>query len=317
MSKKPSQDLPRDTPVDTPRVDVAMAVPAEPGKAQLAALKQSETLESAYAVWDELRATHRSVVERFASERKRLKDEGDFMVGTVEAAKRARAPLLPGNDGLVKARDADAFLKHAKEKLSASAAQLDQLARETESAYQQALTTVRHEVRSRVERYLQRVRPQVRLMLRVMPQDQRVLHVARVGPDEAVLLCFLLNGRVPSRYGYLFDDSANDVKGEPPHLYADEGVAVDAVSPDPSGLKDVLNSSPEVLPVKACIPLLAPVEGTQKLAWLKQRGPVMEAELEEGDVFRHLLQVKEAEAIAAVLLKLKLEGKIELEWVRE
>ena len=276
MSKKPSPDLPHDTPVDTPRVDVAIAVPSEPGKVQLTALKQSETLESAYAVWDELRATHRSVAQRFASERKRLKDEGDFVVGTVEAAKRAGAPLLPGQEGLVKASDADAFLAQAKAKLAASVEQLEQLSQQTEGAYQQALATVRHEVRSRIERYLQRVRPHVRLMLRVMPRDQRVLHVARVGPDEAVLLCFLLNGRVPSRYGYLFDDSTNDAQGEPPHLYADETVAIDieAASPGPPRLKDMLNSSPEVVPVKACIPLWVPVDGAPRRTTLSGFGMV-------------------------------------------
>jgi hypothetical protein len=319
VSHKPNKNLPHDTPKDTPRVEggLAMTVPAEPGKAQLAALEHSETLEVAYEAWAEVRAAHQSITTRFEAERRRLKDEGDFVVGTVEAAKRAETPLLPGEPGLVKASDADEFLVQAKAKLKASSEQLAQLAAKTEAAYQEAFTSMRQEVRARVERYLARVKPELRLMIRLMPNDQRVLHVSRVGPDDAVLLFFLLNGRVPSRYDYLFDDSTGDAQKAPPNLYAEEGVAEGAVAPTPADLKRLLASSPAVLAAKACIPFVLPIDGGPSLGWFKQRGPVMEAEVEDGDGFRNLLSGLEAESVAAVLLKLKLEGKIELELVRE
>jgi hypothetical protein len=44
-----------------------------------------------------------------------------------------------------------------------------------------------------------------------------------------------------------------------------------------------------------------------------QRGPVMEVELADGAAFRNILSREEAERFAGHLLRLKLEGKLELE----
>jgi len=49
--------------------------------------------------------------------------------------------------------------------------------------------------------------------------------------------------------------------------------------------------------------------------WL-ERGAVMEAEVADGDGFRNMLTVHEAEQLTGALLSLKLDGRIELELVR-
>lgn len=313
-------DLPRDTPLDTPRVDagLALSVPAEPGKSQLAALSATQTLEAAYDIWVELRQAHRSVMARLDAEQQRLKDEGAFVIGTVEAARRAEvAPAGDASTALETTGGADDYLTQAKAKLAAGLAEIESLTSRIEASYQQALTQAREQIIARVDRYLQSAKPRLRLMIRMLPGDRRVVHVARVAPDDAVLLCKLLTGRVPSRYGYLFDDSTDDAQKPPPNLYAEEGVVLEQQHPAPASLCALLEAASAVLPVKACIPFKVTTASGPMLAWLKQRGPVMEAEVEEGSAFRSVLSATEAESVAAVLLKLKLEGKIELELIRE
>jgi hypothetical protein len=70
----------------------------------------------------------------------------------------------------------------------------------------------------------------------------------------------------------------------------------------------------EVLPIKGFLPLFVPrPEGGEHFFRLLQRGPVMEVEVAEGEVFRNILSREEAERFAGHLLRLKLEEKIELE----
>jgi hypothetical protein len=53
------------------------------------------------------------------------------------------------------------------------------------------------------------------------------------------------------------------------------------------------------------------------VARLVERGPVMEAEIAEASGFRNILTRDEAEQIAGYLLKLKLDGAIDLELIAE
>ena len=67
-------------------------------------------------------------------------------------------------------------------------------------------------------------------------------------------------------------------------------------------------------PVKGMLPLTLP-DGSW-LRWLT-RGPVLEAEVQDGEGFRNLLTQQEAERVTGLLLSHKLAGKLELELVRE
>ena len=136
----------------------------------------------------------------------------------------------------------------------------------------------------------------------------------RVSPDEAVLLLYALTGRIPSRYGFLFDDSTDDVMQPPQPLYPEEGVSPEQTRPDAAALRALVEAAHSVLPVKGFIPLQVPrADGGHDFVRLLQRGPVMEAELQDGAGFRSLLAREEGERIAGYLLRLKLTKKIELE----
>ncbi len=275
----------------------------------LARARSFETLESAYAAWLELKLEHAAASRQLADERRRLEDQGAFLVGAVKAA--GDAPEAPARGALAKRGGLDRFQREAEAKLVEARHALEQRQQELERTYSRALDEARALVRERVERFAQKLKPKLTLMPRPLAGGRRILHLARPSADEAVLVFFVLTGSVPSRYGYLFDDATDDLSTQPPVLYAEEGVT--QTRPSPRELKALVTQRREVMPVKGVIPALVPSPGGEAdLFVLRQRGPVMEVELAAEDALRSVLSADEAERFAGHLLRLKLEGRLEL-----
>jgi hypothetical protein len=272
------------------------------GEGALARIRELDRLEEAYQAWHELRLEHAAARARAEEERRRLGDQADFMVGAVRAASDGTPPAEGGAIAL------DGFLRGAEEQLSTARAAIDARASETETGYAAAFAELRSVIKALVERYLAKVRPQLKMWVRPAG-ERRILHVERVSGDEAVLLLYLFSGKIPSRYDFLFDDSTDDVHLPPAPLYPDEGVAPDAVRPDAAGMRERVEKASEILPVKGVLPVLLP-EG---FFLLRERGPVMEVELADGPGFRNLLTREESERFAGHLVRLKLAGRIDLE----
>ncbi len=318
LAQRP-QALRRDTPVDTPAI--VMAPPpgvAEADRATRAAselLKRLETIEAAYEAWDELREEQSQLRERLREEHQRLEEQGDFLVGAV---KKARDLVDPGSAALAKTGDGlDGFVAQASGKLDDAKAELKAREAEIEKRLEHGLNRVKAEVRARLERSLAHFKPKLKLMVRTLANGRRIVHLGRPAHEEAPLMLFALSGRVPTRYGFLFDDSTDDPARSPPTLYADEGVKQGEVRPAAGALAALIDARKDVLPVKGIIPLALPrASGSPLLVRFVERGPVMEAELAEGEQWRNLLTTEEAEELAGWLLKLKLEGKVELELAR-
>jgi hypothetical protein len=127
------------------------------------------------------------------------------------------------------------------------------------------------------------------------------------------MLCLLLAGALPTRHGFLGDDSTEDVLQEPSPLYPDEDVAPEAIRPASPALASRFDPASDFVPVKGFIPLRVPRSEGAAFYRLKSRGPVLEVEAMDGEGFTPLLPKDEAERIAGHLLRLKLEGKLELE----
>ncbi len=311
--------LRRDTPVDTPAVLEAAALPGAveadaAAQAALARLGRLETVEAAFEAWEELRAERRALLARLDEERKHLQEQGDFMVGAV---KKARVLVEPGSAALAPVTGLDGFVTQADHALVEARRSLEARQAEVTERLGRGLDSVRAEVRTRLERALAHARPKLKLMLRTLAGGQRIVHLGRPSEEEAPMLMLAFTGRVPTRYGFLFDDSTDDPVRGPPSLYPDEGVEEAQVRPDAAALRERVRSGGEALPVKGIIPVLVPVEGAgERLVRFVERGPVMEAELADGAAWRNLLSTEEAEALAGWLLKLKLEGKVELELAR-
>ncbi len=308
------KDLPRDTPPDRPALGALIeAADLGPdahllGSQALQRARSVETLEVAYSAWAELQEAHELARKRWDEERKRLVEQGTLLLGAVKAA---GAPAS-SEEGLTHAGALESFLSDAKAKLADAQQQLDDRARAAELAFLEEIRKVKEELHTRIARQSAAVRPVFKLVIRVLPGERRILHAHRLGPDESVIALFALTGRIPSRYGFLFDDSTDDALRAPPVLYRDEGVT--EVRPSSPLLAALLSERRDVWPVKGMLPLTLP-DG----AWLRwvSRGPVLEAEVQDAEGFRNLLSHEEAERVTGLLLSHKLAGRLELELLRE
>jgi hypothetical protein len=277
----------------------------------LARLRSLETLETAYEAWLELKQEHGAARLRFKEERERLDQQGSFLVGAVRAA---GVEPKPGAEAGIMPAGAESFLRGAEARLSQAREELAQKEADSEASYQKAFEEIRATIADRVRRYLEASRPRLQLLLRKVGTTRSILHVARVGSDEAVLLCFLFTGRIPSRYGFLVDDSTEDVSLQPAPLYPDEGVDPRDIRPDATALEARLGAPGQVLPLKGFVPVFVPrPAGGADFFRMLQRGPVLEVEVADGSTFRNILSREESERFAGHLLRLKLEEKIELE----
>ncbi len=286
--------------------------PAAGGASEaLVRLRSLETLETAYEAWLELKQEHGAARLRFKEERERLDQQGSFLVGAVRAA---GVEPKPGAEAGIMPAGAESFLRGAEARLAQAREDLARKEADSEASYQKAFEEIRATIADRVQRYLEASRPRLQLLLRKVGTTRSILHVARVGGDEAVLLCFLFTGRIPSRYGFLVDDSTEDVSLPPAPLYPDEGVDPRDVRPDATTLEARLGAPGQVLPLKGFLPVFVPrPAGGEDFFRMLQRGPVLEVEVADGSAFRNILSREESERFAGHLLRLKLEEKIELE----
>jgi hypothetical protein len=283
-----------------------------PGSAELTRAESGETLESGYQAYGQLKRQSAAALQRDAEQRQQLAQQGEFLVGTARAASAGMERLPDTGPGLARREGLESFLASAEAKLALARAALEQRAEEEKAEYSRALDAWRGQLRERVARFLSRVKPRLALTVRPLGASQRIVHLARVRPDEAVLLMFLLTGRIPSQYDFLFDDSTDDATLAPAPLYPEEGNP--QIRPGATGLRERVFTGPEPVPLKGFLPVLVPRPGEAANFYrLLQRGPVMELEIADGEGFRNLLSPAEAERFAGHLLRLKLEGRIELE----
>lgn len=295
-----------------PEAPLARVQPPEGARSALARMRSIETLEAAYDAWLEVKLEHAASRLRFQEEHERLAQQGAFLVGAVRAAgvEASDSPALVQAG----ASPLDGFLREAEAKVTRAREVLAKQQEESETFFQDALLEARTTIRDRVRRYQEGTRPTLELVLHRVGATRTILHARRVAEDDAVLLCFLFTGRIPTRYGFLFDDSTEDVSLPPAPLYADEGVASAEVRPDAASLEARLRGPGDALPLKSFLPVFVPRPGGgEDFFRLLQRGPVMEVELAEGSTFRNVLAREEAERFAGHLLRLKLEGRIELD----
>jgi hypothetical protein len=164
-----------------------------------------------------------------------------------------------------------------------------------------------------VRRFLERARPALTLELRPLSQDKVILHLARLEADAAVLLTFLFTGKAPSRHGFLTDEATEDLSLGPPALYPDEGVGEGEVRPDALGLAAKVRAPGTLLPIRGFLPIDVPTPEGPRLFRALQRGVVLELEVQDGAGFRNVLTREEGERLAGHLIRLKAEGKVELE----
>ncbi|MBM4380754.1 MAG: hypothetical protein FJ086_15865 [Deltaproteobacteria bacterium] len=276
-----------------------------------------ETLEAVYAAWTERRTARDAQLAQAASERARLEVEGRFLVGAARAAGSAPstpAAGQPAGAALVPAESFESLVREAEARVAATLSAFEQAHAEALAAADAACAELAEAAVVRVRRYALAAPLPVQLWLRPVGRDRAVVHLARPSPDGAVLLFFLLTGSIPSRHGFLSDESTEDLALGPPPLYPDEGLSPADLRPDAEALSVRLATGGPVLPVRGFIPLwLAGGPGGPGLFRFLQRGPVLELEQLQEGAFQGVLPLAQAERVAGLLLRLRVEGRLQLE----
>jgi hypothetical protein len=274
-----------------------------------------ETLESAYEAWLSLRTLQLQTRQRLDEEKKRLEQQAALLVGAMKLGREAVAAqrgALVAPDRVV----SDA-VSETEARLAEARAALEAQATEAEGEFSRLLAEAQAVVRDRVERQASLSPPRIRLAVQSLPGDKRILQLQRPSPDDSVTLVYVLSGHIPSRYGALSDDSTDDVSMPPATLYAELGIAPEDLRPKPARLLKLLLEQPQVWPLKGMVVLVpdgGPGPGTL-VRWLS-RGPVLEAEVADGESFRVVLTPEEAEQVTAQLMRHSLEQRLTLELVR-
>jgi hypothetical protein len=280
----------------------------------LSRLSSAQTLEGAYHAWDELRLERVLALDRFTAEGRRLGEQAGFWVGAARAAVDSNVSAGDAGQSLTQAPPLQRAAAEAESKLKAAAAAIEAQARKTDAEFAEAEVHVRAEIRARVQRYAASARPVLSLRRHPAGASRTILHVGRVSPDESVVLMYLMSGKLPTRYGFLFDDSTEDAALPPTWLYNEEGVRSHETRLPPRPLAERLLGMQQFAPVKGFLPLFIHARGGEPvLHRLLERGAVMEVEISDGGEFRNALSQEEAERVAGALLRLQVEGKLKLE----
>jgi hypothetical protein len=285
--------------------DALTAVPPDDVDDVLARARSVETLEAAYGALAELRAAHLAYRLGVTRERKKLDDQGAFLLGSIRAA----AQPAGAGEALVKPDALANLIAEAESQLAEKRTALDRRTQADEARQLGGIDAVKAELLARVERLCAQVKPSLELKVHPAGASRRVLHLDRLTGDAAVQLCFLLCGKLPSRYDFFDDDSTDDVRLPPAPLYPDEGIAPEAVRPSAQELAERLRAAASMVPVKGFVPAF--LEDGTFLRFLR-RGPVVEIEVATGEGFASVLDNALAERIAGMLLRLKISGRIAL-----
>ncbi len=226
-----------------------------------------------------------------------------------EAGASTLVPKQSGEDPL------SDIVERTREELEAARSDLDRWSKEEETKLAEAFEAAEKAVIERTEAYSAHQIPLLRVEVARLAQDRCIVHVHRPGDDEAVVLCWLLTGRPPSRHDYLRDDSL-DAVDEQVHLAVREHeLDPKVVSERGADAEDALarDGKRRLLPIRAHLPVLIPDIEWPRLR-MRTRGPVLELESRgEGGEYSHLIEGETCELFTGYLLSLRARGLLEID----
>ena len=286
----------------------------EAAEEALLRLKAATLLEDLYDARLRLREAFEALQKEMGAERERLEQQAQIFIRSVESARRLG--MAPGSAGeLAVPPESDpyaGFLSAARGRLDAAEEALSARGAAAADVFRHSMEEAEARIREQVRGLLASHAPRVALTLQPVGRDKAVAWIDRPSSDDAVLLCALLNGCLPTRYGALFDDDVDDPSLEPPTFFAEDGF------PARPGLDegDVLSvgEADAFIPFKAHIPFRLPGQDFPRFRLLNQ-GPVIQlVARERGQAYAPLMDLGTAEAACGLFIRLQVEGKIALDF---
>lgn len=291
-------------------------VSSDPSGSALARAGQ-QTFAAAYDAWLVLKLERGAALRSRIEEAARLDGEAAYLVGSVEAARGLGAAGAAGasTDSLAPTATDPlaAYAASARSRLELATEELRARGQLEETEADQRDAALRARIEALADRAATRYRPALSLeVARLGGGSQVIVHVRQPSDDDALLLLRLLHGKLPSRYGFLRDDATDELGQPAPRFYPDEGLVPAQLTPATPEAEDALYDLPgRFLPVRTVLPVSLPGQATPRFR-LVHRGPVLELEGRTTGPYEHRLPREVAELFTGHLLRLKLEGRLEL-----
>lgn len=299
------------------RLPTDLAVPAHvDGVSEALVRARGDALVDLYAGWRELTIARASAAAERARELERVEARAQVVLNSVQAARSLGAPSAEapaGGEALVAGADPlAAFVATATRELEEAKAALARRAEEEERFFAEAIAGTRERVRAHADLLLVQHRPRVEAQVQPVGKDRSLVHLGRLEPQDVVLLGYVLSGRLLTRYDAFFDDAVDEVGQEPARFYAEEGNERTRFE-RPEDEEALIDEPGRLfLPAKGMLPFAVPGRAFPRFR-LVNRGPVIEAEARsEGGAYEHLMPRASAELLSGYLIRLQLEGRLEL-----
>lgn len=299
------------------------------GVAEALARARSENLSDLYDAWRDLLVARASAAAARARDSEALEVRAQMLLKSVENARElalGATALRPGSKrpkkgrknggkekaGLAVADPLAGFVAESQRELDAARAALSARAAEEERFFAAELAQVKERIRVSASALLLHHQPRLEVRVQPVGKDRSIVHVARPGPQDLVLVAFLLSGKLFTRFDAFDDDSVDQLGLEPPRFYAEEGNAAarfERVEDEEALLFDPQRA---FVPVKGMFALQVPGHDFPRFRFVN-RGPVLEAEARaRGGAYENLMPRASAELLSGLFIKLKIEKRIEL-----
>lgn len=272
-------------------------------------------LETFAAVWDALReldVRRAALLAEIAAEERRLEAEVRYLVGAVQKAQGLAPPAVDA-EALTRPAGLQALAAEAEARLLAARAALQERRARELGALDEEQTALRAHAEALIARAGE-VRPSLEVEVARLGPSHVIVQLRSPTDDEALLLLDRLAGRLPTRWGYLRDDTVHELGHAAPLFYPDEGLSPEEASTEEDAAQASLDErTGRFLPVRGHLPIA--LDGAPGLqARFVHRGPVLELQCRRAPgAFQTHVPREDAEHVTARLLLLKLSRRLELE----
>ena len=274
---------------------------------------RGEYLVDLYEGWRGLLQARAAAAAARAREAGQVDVKAQTLLNSVESAREQTQPAAgPAEPGLARADPLADFVAGAHRELDAVRAALALRADEEERFFAQQIDAVKERLAQRADSLLAHHRPRIEVQVQPVGKDRSIVHLARPEAQDLVLFAYLLSARLFTRYDAFLDDSLDSMGMEPPRFFAEEGNANTRFERIEDEEAFAAEPGRVFLPVKGVIYFRVAGHDFPRFR-LTNRGPVMEAEARDAaGAYEHLMPRPSAELLTGLLIKLKIDGRVDL-----